>query len=121
MNEQLKKLLNTAPAFPVNIDLGDEGEFHHPGMTLLDYFAVRAPEVPHYFKPVIPDSPVPVYRGDNSDLTSLDINVMAKRFGDCFYMVNAKEIEDWEILRLEQTQIQWRWHYAELMIKARKK
>ena len=98
----ITKLRSDDPAFPAKIPLRDtRGQeasdfMFFGGITLRDWFATHAPEVPGWFRTDLVSKtrygglpPCPLPRNDHEN------NMLAERF------------------------IAWRWHYADLMVAAR--
>jgi hypothetical protein len=108
--EIVNKLMATPFAFPHSVELSDGSSFHSPGMTLRDYFADKAPREPEFWFVAnlssLGERPVPVYEQGECD------NPFSQP-------TNSEELSTWELASYKLRFFQWRYAYADEMLKAR--
>ena len=95
------------------------------GMSLREYFAVRAPVDPAaWFQPIFRDRPANAWEGRslhaNTKLTFISHQEARKACGEDFRNANAEAIQEWEQERDKQRLVQWPWAWADAVIKARR-
>lgn len=86
-----KVVISSAHAEPAN-----------PGMTLRDYFAAHAPEMPEWFQ-CKPPEPNPFGSKLKGELT----------------IEQRHEYEAWHARYWQHAFLAWRWHYADMMVRGR--
>lgn len=93
------------PAFPIGAnEYGGHGTCF--GITVRDYFAMRAPSIPFaWFEPVMP-YPKPEFSGTRDSSGG-------------FVETNEVEISAWKLEHYKQQCIQWPYAWADLMLAAR--
>ncbi|KWC56541.1 hypothetical protein [Burkholderia ubonensis] len=103
------------------------------GMTLRDFFAAKAPgEIPVWFKyvPVVPRPEVPVpreilpadqckeFEGLGEWLDEEDVSPEVNEFHER-YVLAHRAAEAWDAEQVVARYFAWRWHYADMMLRAR--
>lgn len=115
------------------------------GITLRDYFAMIAPEVPDWFKPTMREKPKPLaWIRSSTSFSEEETEFMSNHFDEeneewlpgseevpealkkkvedylQKFTKSWEEFEKWEAEERVQALIQWRWFYADEMLKGRK-
>lgn len=99
------------PAFPEIVTEWPGSNYHNThsvgGMTLRDYFAAHAPEMPEWFK-IPPTRPMP------------PMEFMPDDFDSDFEVKQAKQHrQEWRDEQAAAALFAWRWHYADMMVRGR--
>lgn len=116
------------PAFPA-ICHSVNGVPLHPGMTVRDYFGAHAPEMPSWFQ-CEPSRPRPLIpsRAELTDEQRRELEEYELADGNASPEVMdfadrrraaTDAIAAWEQEQKAHNFIAWRWHYADMMVRAR--
>lgn len=110
-----------------------DGRNEHQNITLRDHYAAMAPDMPGWYRPTL-HSPVPGIPDPSTELSkehrteyvrareerwreedmSPEVLALSKRIEAA-----NRELRDWNIRQQEHAYFAWRWHYADMMLRAR--